>query len=96
MIQRYDTPETVFYLDPPYVHSARGDTSAYENEMSDDDHEELAEVLSSIRGRAVLSGYRTSLYDRLFKDWKRIDAPERTAHSVRQPRQESLWINFKQ
>ena len=96
VIQRYDTPDTVFYLDPPYVHSARGDTSAYENEMSDDDHAELAEVLSSIRGRAVLSGYRTPLYDRLFKDWKRIDAPARTAHSVRQPRQESLWINFKQ
>ena len=94
VIHRYDTPETVFYLDPPYVHSSRGDTSVYENEMSDDEHRELANVLSSIRGRAVLSGYRTPLYDRLFGDWRRIDAPVRTAHSVREPRQESLWVNF--
>ena len=70
-IRRYDTPDTVFYLDPPYVHSSRGDTAAYENEMSDDEHVELAEVLSAIRGRAVLSGYRTPLYDRIYKDWSR-------------------------
>ena len=94
VIQRYDTPDTVFYLDPPYVHSSRGDTSAYEREMTDDDHAELAATLSSIRGRAVLSGYRTPLYDRLFEDWRRIDAPIRTANSVRQPRQECLWTNF--
>ena len=95
VIQRYDTPETVFYLDPPYVHSARGDTTAYEHEMDDSEHEALAGVLTSIRGRAVLSGYRTELYDRLYAGWTRIDAPVRTAHSVRQPRQESLWINFE-
>ena len=95
VIRRYDTADTVFYLDPPYVHSARGDTAAYGNEMSDDEHIELAEVLASIRGRAVLSGYRTPLYDRLFEDWRRIDAPVRTANSVHKPRQESLWINFE-
>ncbi len=95
VIRRYDTPGTVFYLDPPYVHSSRGDTSAYENEMSDEEHVELAQVLSSIRGRAVLSGYRTSLYDRIYKDWRRIDAPVRNANSVRKPRQESLWVNFR-
>lgn len=95
VIRRYDTPDTVFYLDPPYVHSARGDVAAYGHEMSDEDHAELAQLLSSIRGRAVLSGYRTPLYDRLFSNWKRIDAPERTSHSVRQKRQESLWINFE-
>ena len=95
VIRRYDTAETVFYLDPPYVHSSRSDTAAYEHEMRDDEHVALADVLSSIRGRAVLSGYRTVLYDRLFADWTRIDAPVRTAHSVRKPRQESLWVNFE-
>ena len=94
VIARYDTPETVFYLDPPYVHAARGDSSAYGFEMNDDDHAELAVALSSIRGRAVLSGYRTPLYDELYGGWRRVDAPARTAHSVRQPRRESLWMNF--
>ena len=94
VIQRYDTPETVFYLDPPYVHSARGDAAAYGFEMSDQDHIQLANVLKRIRGRAVLSGYRTALYDGLFKKWRRVDAKERNCPSVRQPRQESVWMNF--
>lgn len=95
VIQRYDTEATVFYLDPPYVHSSRGDRSAYGYEMSDRDHEDLAGALHAIRGRAVLSGYRSRLYDELYADWRRVDAPEKTCHSVRTPRQESLWLNFR-
>ena len=94
VIARYDTPETLFYLDPPYVHEARGDASAYGFEMTNADHEELAGALRGVRGRVVLSGYRTDLYDRLFEGWRRVDAPERLCHSVRKPRQEAAWLNF--
>ena len=95
VLRRYDTPQTVFYLDPPYVHGARGDTSAYGYEMTDQEHGTLAEVLQTVRGRVVLSGYRNALYDRLFKQWRRVDGEIRTCHSIRAPRQESLWMNFK-
>ena len=50
VIVRYDTDETLFYVDPPYVHASRGDASAYGYEMTDADHEKLAEVLCGIRG----------------------------------------------
>ena len=94
VIKRYDTPETLFYLDPPYVHAARGDTKAYGFEMTDAEHHELAEYLAVIRGRAVISGYRTKLYDDLFRDWQRIDADEQRVSSVNAMRQESVWMNF--
>lgn len=94
VIQRYDTAHTVFYVDPPYVHSSRGDAAAYKYEMIDKDHEHLAKVLNSVRARVVLSGYRTDLYDRLYQKWRRVDAAERICHSVRTPRQESAWLNF--
>lgn len=94
VIQRYDTPETLFYLDPPYVHSTRGDTSAYRFEMTDDEHRQLAECLQGICGRAVISGYRTKLYDELFGHWQRIDADMRRCNSVGTFRQESAWLNF--
>lgn len=94
VIQRYDTVDTVFYVDPPYVHSARGDSVAYGYEMTDEDHENLAHVLQAVRGRVVLSGYRTSLYDHLYANWRRVDAEERNCHSVRKPRRESAWLNF--
>lgn len=95
VIQRYDTPDTLFYLDPPYVHGARGDASAYGAEMTDDEHRELADILRMIKGRAAISGYRTELYDEIFADWNRIDADPRIAHSVRTLRQESLWVNYE-
>ena len=94
VIRRYDTAETVFYVDPPYVHSSRGDSVAYKYEMTDKDHERLARVLRSVRGRVALSGYRTDLYDRLYRRWRRVDAEERNCQSVHSPRQESVWLNF--
>ena len=94
VVARHDADATLFYADPPYVHQARGDSSAYGYEMSDNDHAELAETLSGIKGRAVVSGYRTDLYDELFSDWQRVDAPMRLCRSARTPRQESAWLNF--
>ena len=34
IVQRYDTPDTLFYLDPPYVHASRADTASYGFEMT--------------------------------------------------------------
>ena len=95
VIQRYDTPDTLFYLDPPYVHDARGDKHAYYGEMTDFDHIELASLLRQIKGRAAISGYRSDLYDSLYTEWHRVDAPVKICHSVRQPRQECLWMNYE-
>ena len=95
VIQRYDTPRTLFYLDPPYVHGSRGDAAAYRYEMSDDDHRELAGLLQHIKGRAVLSGYRSPLYDELFAGWHRVDADEKLCNSSKGRRRESLWMNFE-
>ncbi len=95
VIERYDTKDTLFYLDPPYVHESRGDVKAYGFEMSDWQHVELANMLHKIKGRAAVSGYRTKLYDGLFEDWIRIDAPEKKCNSSKTTRQESLWLNFE-
>lgn len=95
IIVRYDDEKTLFYLDPPYVHESRGDKNAYGNEMSNEDHIVLARTLGTIKGRAVISGYRTKLYDRLFHGWNRIDAPEKLCNSSKGFRQESLWVNFE-
>lgn len=94
VIQRYDTPKTLFYVDPPYVHESRNDSKAYGHEMTDRDHTELALVLNNIKGRAVVSGYTNALYDRLFANWNRIDADEKLCNSSKSVRRESLWVNF--
>jgi DNA adenine methylase len=94
VIDLYDDRRTFFYCDPPYLHSTRGDSKAYGYEMGDIDHYELAEVLRRVKGKVALSGYRNQLMDDLFKGWQRFDAPQKHCHSIKQVRQESLWMNY--
>lgn len=94
VIRRYDSPKTLFYCDPPYPHEARGDSKAYGYEMTDHEHEELAEILRSAKGAVAVSGYRCSLMDRLYRDWIRVDANTRLCNSSKGERTESLWVNY--
>jgi len=95
VIKAYDSKDTLFYCDPPYPHESRGDSKAYGFEMTDEEHKELAAVLHSVKGRVAVSGYHCDVMDRLYGDWTRLDAPERICHSVKELRQENLWINYK-
>jgi DNA adenine methylase len=94
VIRRYDSEATLFYCDPPYAHETRGDSNAYAYEMTDDQHRELAEVLRSIKGMVALSGYRCDLMDKLYGDWRQVTAPAKHAHSIKQLREETLWMNY--
>lgn len=95
VIRRYDSEETLFYCDPPYPHSSRGDSNAYHYEMTDNEHVALAAVLKTVAGKVALSGYRCDLLDTLYKDWDRIEAPPKTIHSVKAERMEVLWVNYE-
>lgn len=92
VMKQHDGLRTLHYVDPPYVLSSRSDSSKdYAHEMSDQDHESLAGCLHDLRGMVILSGYHSPLYDRLFSDWKRIEAVA-LADGAR-PRKEVLWLN---
>lgn len=93
-ITLYDSEGTLFYCDPPYVHETRGDSKAYAFEMMREDHEGLASTLVRIKGKAAISGYRCDLLDNLYKGWRRFDASIKECHSIKKPRQESLWMNY--
>lgn len=95
LVHMFDSPQTLFYLDPPYPLSTRGKQAAaagYRFEMTDEQHGEMAAALHSINGMAIVSGYACALYDRkLFADWSRIEK-ETHADGARD-RTEVLWIS---
>jgi len=93
VIKRYDSPETLFYCDPPYPHESRQNIDSYKYEMSNEDHKRLAEALHSIKSKAVISGYRCELMDRLYADWTYIEAPEKWSHGAQGMRREVVWVN---
>lgn len=94
VIKLYDSVETMYYCDPPYPHESRGDAKAYKFEMSDREHERLAETLHQIAGKFAISGYHSPLMDRLYADCYCYEAPLKNCHSVKQPRQEVIWTNY--
>jgi len=96
VIQLYDSPKTLFYCDPPYVHQTRGDSQAYGYEMTDEEHVALAKVLNAAKGMAAISNYQCDLMDRLYPSpkWRKVVSPERTIHSTKGTRAEVVWANY--
>ncbi len=96
VIRLYDSADTLFYCDPPYVHDTRGDSKAYVHEMSDEQHGELAEALNAAKGMVAFSNYDCDLVNRLYpaKRWRKIVGPTKTNHSTKDTRTEVLWVNY--
>lgn len=106
VMEKYDAPDTLFYLDPPYVHGTRTEVR-YDNELTDQDHTDLVDVLLNIQGKAMLSGYHNPIYNRL--GWKCEEfrvychSAGKTRHSglkgeggmQSHKRTEVLWKNYR-
>lgn len=94
LIPRLDSPDTLFYCDPPYVLSTRSAARSrhgYRHEMTDAQHVALAEVLHACRGMVLLSGYPSPLYEQLYADWTWESRDARADNN--RPRTEVLWMN---
>ena len=91
IITRFDSPDTLFYVDPPYVHSTRTSKDDYAFEMTDDEHRTLAAQLNSVSGMVILSGYDCDLYRDLYTGWKFVSIETDTVQKTK--RIECLWIN---
>ena len=99
VIRQQDGPDTLFYCDPPYLHETRATTDDYVYEMTAEQHGALLGVLSDVRGRFLLSGYRSPLYDDAAKRgcWDRVDfdLPNNAAGGAFKRRMvECVWRNF--
>lgn len=91
VIRAQDSRDTLFFVDPPYLPSTRS-KSGYRCELTEAEHVALLQQLRAVKGRVVLAGYPSTLYDRTLADWQRVQRPHRAAGSERQ-RTEVLWIS---
>jgi DNA adenine methylase len=99
LITREDTPDTLFYCDPTYLHETRSTTDGYQHEMSDEDHIRLAEVLNRVQGKVILSGYHSELYHRLYPPprWRYLESPKpnnAAGGKTKAEEIEVLWLNY--
>jgi DNA adenine methylase len=90
VISRHASENCLIYADPPYPHGVRTQTM-YGEEMTDDEHSRLLEVLHMHPGPVVVSGYASEMYDKSLASWRRVvmKAPKTYKSAVRE---EVLWV----
>ncbi len=92
LIKRFNNENVLIYCDPPYMLETRHGKQ-YRHEMGERDHEELLEAVLGHKGKAILSGYGTPLYDSRLKGWHREETECRSQVGSR--KREVLWMNFE-
>lgn len=103
VIRKRDGGTTVFYLDPPYMHETRTGGPVYAHEMTTGDHTDLLMSLRDIKGKFLLSGYRSELYDRYAaaEGWSRVDISVANNAALirdgggRRRMMECVWMNYR-
>ena len=92
VIQRFNFPNVLIYADPPYVLSTRHGKQ-YKCEMDDRAQNDLLDVLLAHKGKVILSGYDSDLYNDRLAGWHR---EETICYSqVCSKKREVLWMNFE-
>lgn len=100
VIKQQDGEHTLFYCDPPYLHETRSTTKEYgEHEMSEEQHCELLMALNAIKGKFMLSGYHSDLYDAWAKQQgmnchERVIDNKASSAKSKEKKTECVWTNF--
>lgn len=93
VIRVQDTPDALFFVDPPYVASTRSKGACYRHEMTDAQHVELLTLLKNVKGQVMITGYASELYDDLLHGWTRLTRQHFAATAGARLRTEVLWIS---
>ncbi|OCA02175.1 DNA adenine methylase [Akkermansia glycaniphila] len=93
IMSRYDSPDTLHYVDPPYIQETRNKRFRYAHDYRDADHEQLLAFLQELKGRVVLSGYDSEMYNDRLPGWWRESTVSHTTQG--QAKTEVLWLNYQ-
>lgn len=93
LIRRYNFPEVLMYLDPPYVRSTRKSGKLYRYEMDDDGQAELLDLIKASRAKIIISGYDCDLYNTALAGWKKDSTMSQTTSA--EMAIETIWMNYE-
>lgn len=98
VLASHDGAETLHYVDPPYLPETRSPANKYDlkyrmykHDLDRGGHAKLLDLLRSLSGYVVLSGYPDPLYDDALTGWRRVETLA-YADGAR-PRTEVLWLS---
>ena len=83
--------------DPPYLAKTRTAPNVYQIEMTEQQHVDIYHALTEFKGKAVISGYMSDLYKKLYQGWNlvcREVANNSGQGKKKQKRVECIWTNY--
>ena len=90
LIEVYDRPDALFYLDPPY----RGTEKYYSFKFSETDHHKLCDLLHNLKGKFLLSYNDDKLIRQMYKDFNIIETERFNSISRKGNFKELIIKNF--
>jgi DNA adenine methylase len=97
LVPQFNDPNSLIYLDPPYLSTTRSAKSIYDCEMTDEDHRTLGQLAGKSCAKVMVSGYDSPLYQELYNGWRVVskEMPNNSGQGkVKQRRLECLWMNY--
>ncbi|MBB5934559.1 DNA adenine methylase [Streptomyces zagrosensis] len=94
LVDRWRQPDTVLYLDPPYLASTRKSKRDYATESNTDEfHASMLHTVADFPGTVLISGYMGGPYESLGWRCERREVPAHVSNAAGARRVECLWIN---
>lgn len=92
LIKRFNKPDVLMYLDPPYLRKIRKSGALYAHEMDDAIHAQLLETLSGSSAKIVISGYDNDLYNTHLSEWHKDSTASKAFVG---DTEETIWMNYE-
>lgn len=94
LIERYDHPDVLMYLDPPYLRSSRKSGALYAIEMDMVGQKQLLSLITQSRAKIIISGYENDLYNDTLVGWNKDSTMSQTTSTKMAT--ETIWMNYPQ
>ena len=92
LIKRFNKPEVLMYLDPPYLRKVRKSGALYQHEMDETSHAQLLEAISGSSAKIILSGYDNEFYNSHLPGWHKDST---SAKAFVGDTTETIWMNYE-
>lgn len=93
LIERYNNPDVLMYIDPPYVRSVRKSGALYAHEMNLAGQKQLLSLITQSRAKIVISGYDSDLYNTALDGWRKASTMSQTTSAKMAT--EVIWMNYQ-
>lgn len=96
LIRQHNDKDKLIYCDPPYVKSSLV-SEHYKYDFTIDNHKVLIEAIKNHKGKVMVSGYESTLYNRELADWPQIRKETKVGITSlkKSNRTEVIWCNFQ-